>query len=100
MGEAECELCIPHGGIPMALPNIEDYPERYQFRYCPRCAAPLEVVELFHMRRQRCPACRWVHFPLPNVAATVVILHQGGVVLVQRDIEPDRGIWHLPIGHV
>jgi ADP-ribose pyrophosphatase YjhB (NUDIX family) len=51
------------------------------------------------MERQRCPACGWVHYPLPNLAATVVIEHAGGIVLVQRDIDPDRGIWHLPIGH-
>ncbi len=84
----------------MPLPTIEDYPERYRFRFCPRCATPLEVAQMFDMRRQRCPACGWVHYPLPNIASTVVIFHQGGVVLVQRDIEPDRGIWHLPIGHV
>jgi 8-oxo-dGTP diphosphatase len=84
----------------MHLPTIDEYPERYQFRFCPRCATPLEAVELHGMRRQRCPACGWVHYPLPNLAATVVIFHEGGVVLVRRDIEPDRGIWHLPIGHV
>lgn len=82
------------------IPTIDDYPDRYQFRFCPRCATPLAVVELHGMDRQRCPACGWVHFPLPNMAATVVIAYQGGIVLVQRDIEPDRGIWHLPIGHV
>jgi 8-oxo-dGTP diphosphatase len=84
----------------MTLPPIEAYPERYQLRFCPRCATPLAVVELYGLERQRCPACGWVHFPLPNLAATVVVLHAGGVVLVQRDIEPDRGMWHLPIGHV
>ena len=75
-------------------------PERYQFRFCPRCATPLVVVRLHDLDRQRCPACGWVHYLLPNHAATVVICHAGGVVLVQRDIDPDRGIWHLPIGHV
>lgn len=84
----------------MSLPSIEEFPERYQFRFCPRCASELAVVDLFGLPRQRCPACAWVHFPLPNLAATVVIFHAGGVVLVQRDIDPDRGIWHLPIGHV
>jgi 8-oxo-dGTP diphosphatase len=83
----------------MNLPTLADYPERYRFRYCPRCATELVVVKLFDMRRQRCPACGWVHYPLPNLAATVVIAHAGGIVLVQRDIDPDRGIWHLPIGH-
>lgn len=82
------------------LPTIDEYPERYRFRFCPRCATPLAIVELHALPRQRCPACGWIHYPQPNIAATVVILHQGGVVLVQRDIEPDRGIWHLPIGHV
>lgn len=84
----------------MPLPSIAEYPERYQFRYCPRCATPLIRVTLFEMERQRCPACGWVHYPLPNLAATVLIEYQGGIVLVQRDIEPDRGIWHLPIGHI
>lgn len=83
----------------MSLPTIADFPERYQFRFCPRCATPLEQATLFGMERQRCPACGWIHYPLPNIAATVVIEHQDGIVLVQRDIEPDRGMWHLPIGH-
>jgi ADP-ribose pyrophosphatase YjhB (NUDIX family) len=76
-----------------------EYPERYQFSYCPRCATPLMVAEIHGLPRQQCPLCQWVHYPLPNLAATVVIEYQGGIVLVQRDIEPDRGIWHLPIGH-
>lgn len=84
----------------MPLPAIDEYPERYQFRFCPRCATPLVRAQLHGMERQRCPACGWVHFPLPNLASTVVIDHAGGIVLVQRDIEPDRGIWHLPIGHI
>ncbi|NJN17200.1 MAG: NUDIX hydrolase [Oscillochloris sp.] len=83
----------------MALPTLTDYPERYDFHFCPRCGTPLATVLLHGMDRRRCPACRWVHFALPNVAATVVIPYQGGIVLVQRDIEPDLGIWHLPIGH-
>jgi ADP-ribose pyrophosphatase YjhB (NUDIX family) len=83
----------------MSLPTIADYPERYQLRYCPRCATALETLVLHDLPRQRCPACGWIHYPLPNLAATVVIEHQGGIVLVQRDIDPDRGIWHLPIGH-
>jgi ADP-ribose pyrophosphatase YjhB (NUDIX family) len=84
----------------MPLPSIDDYPDRYRFRFCPRCATPLVVAHLHDMERQRCPACGWIHYALPNLAATVVIAYQGGIVLVQRDIDPDRGMWHLPIGHV
>lgn len=83
----------------MSLPTIDQYPDRYSFRYCPRDATPLERIVVHAQERQRCPTCGWVHYPNPNIASTVVIEHQGGVVLLLRNIEPDRGIWHLPIGH-
>lgn len=79
--------------------TIDDYPELYRYRFCPRCATPLERSQLHELERLRCPACGWVFYPEPQIAATVVIEHADGIVLVQRDIEPDRGIWHLPIGH-
>ena len=47
-----------------------------------------------------CPADGWTHYPTPNLAATVVVEHNGGIVLLRRAIEPDVGIWHLPIGHL
>jgi ADP-ribose pyrophosphatase YjhB (NUDIX family) len=84
----------------MTLPGVADYPDRYQFRFCPICATELRLALLHDQQRRRCPACGWTHYPLPNLASTVVITYQDGIVLVQRDIEPDRGIWHLPIGHI
>ena len=54
----------------------------------------------FVRERLRCPNCGWTFFPNPNVASTVVIEYQGGIVLLRRAIEPDKGIWHLPIGHL
>ena len=84
----------------MSLPTIDQYPGRYRFRFCPRCATALVRAELFEQQRLRCPACGWVFFPTPNLAATTVIEHNGGIVLLKRAIEPDLGIWHLPIGHL
>lgn len=83
----------------MSLPTINEYPDRYRFRYCPLDCTPLERARLHEHERLRCPACGWVFYPNPNIAATVVVEYQGGIVLLQRNIEPDRGIWHLPIGH-
>jgi ADP-ribose pyrophosphatase YjhB (NUDIX family) len=82
------------------LPAIDDYPARLRFRFCPLCATPLERRMAAGGERMVCPADGWVHYPTPNLAATVVIEHDGGVVLLQRAIPPDVGIWHLPIGHL
>jgi 8-oxo-dGTP diphosphatase len=84
----------------MALPTIEDYPARYHYRFCPLCAAPLERRHDDERERLACPRDGWTFYPLPNLAATVVIEHAGGIVLLRRAIEPDAGIWHLPIGHL
>jgi ADP-ribose pyrophosphatase YjhB (NUDIX family) len=84
----------------MPLPRIEDFPARFQFRFCPLCTTPL-VRQLDHgWERLVCPRDGWVFYPEPNLAATVVLEHAGGVVLLRRGIEPDKGIWHLPIGHL
>jgi ADP-ribose pyrophosphatase YjhB (NUDIX family) len=82
------------------LPSIDDYPPRLSFRFCPLCATPLERRQIAGRERLACPADGWVHFPTPNLAATMVIEHAGGVVLLKRAIPPDVGIWHLPIGHL
>ena len=47
-----------------------------------------------------CPADDWTFYPMPNLAATAVVEHAGGIVLLRRAIPPDLGIWHLPIGHL
>lgn len=84
----------------MLLPEVDDYPARLRFRFCPLCATVL-VRELRDGRvRLVCPKDGWVFYPMPNLAATVVIEYAGGIVLLRRAIDPDAGIWHLPIGHL
>lgn len=84
----------------MPLPTIDEYPLRYRYRFCPLDATPLERGLIHGWERLFCPKCSWVFYPNPNIAATIVIEYQEGIVLTRRAIEPDRGIWHLPIGHV
>lgn len=84
----------------MLLPEIDDYPARYQFRFCPLCATSLERRVGHGRMRLVCPKDNWTFFPNPNIAATVVVEYQGGIVLLRRAIPPDKGIWHLPIGHL
>ncbi len=84
----------------MPLPTIDEYPAPYQYRFCPHDRTPLERANVHGIARLRCPACGWVFYVNSNLAATVLIEYQGGIVLAQRAIPPDKGIWHLPIGHI
>jgi ADP-ribose pyrophosphatase YjhB (NUDIX family) len=84
----------------VTLPEIADYPARFQYRFCPLCATPLETRQDDYRTRLSCPRDGWTFYPMPNLAATAVVEHEGGVVLLRRALPPDAGIWHLPIGHL
>lgn len=83
----------------MTLPTIDDYPRQHRYRFCPIDGSPLERRTVHGIERLTCPTCNWVFYPAPNIAATVIVEYRGGIVLAQRATEPDRGMWHLPIGH-
>jgi len=71
-----------------------------EFRYCPRCGAPVLHEERFGQVRPVCPQCGWIHFVDPKVAAAVLVVHDERVLLVRRVNEPHRGLWTLPAGFV
>lgn len=62
------------------------------FKFCPRCAKPLERVTYDGMQRDRCPdpSCGFVHWnnPVPVVAA--VIEHEGKVLLARNKLWPAK----------
>ncbi len=69
--------------------------------YCPRCAARVESREGFGQLRPTCPACGWIFFEDPKVAAAVLVQNETArVLLVRRVNEPFRGFWTLPAGFV
>jgi ADP-ribose pyrophosphatase YjhB (NUDIX family) len=72
------------------------------YRFCPRCGAALECRTLKASEPPRlvCRACRFVFFLDPKVATGVVFSHDGGILLVQRAIEPRYGKWVFPGGFV
>jgi 8-oxo-dGTP diphosphatase len=72
--------------------------KRSSFRFCPRCATPLEPRDDHGSRRPTCPACGWVHYRNPSPAAGVIIERAGEVLLVKRRYEPRAGAWCLPAG--
>ncbi len=71
-----------------------------QINFCPRCGTPITLENKFGKVRPVCPACNWIHFADPKVAAAVLVEQDGRVLLVRRANEPFRGLWTLPAGFV
>ena len=70
------------------------------YRFCPQCATPLEPRVVYGRERLACPACAFIHFREPKVAAGVLVEEDGRVLLARRGIEPELGKWYLPSGFV
>lgn len=68
--------------------------------YCPRCAATLVMQVRYGSQRPVCPACGWIYFDDPKVAAGVLVMQAGRVLLVQRANPPQQGLWTVPAGFV
>ncbi|MEW5940546.1 MAG: NUDIX hydrolase [Chloroflexota bacterium] len=71
-----------------------------QVNYCPRCGTAVKLEHKFGKVRPVCPACGWLYFADPKVAAAVLVEQDGRVLLVRRVNEPFRGLWTLPAGFV
>jgi ADP-ribose pyrophosphatase YjhB (NUDIX family) len=76
-----------------------DQPE---YRYCPRCAGHLEPRLLKEGEPERlvCEECGFVFYLGPKLVAGAIIESDGGVLLIQRAIEPGYGKWTFPGGFV
>ena len=75
--------------------------QHLELNFCPRCGEALEDAEAFGRMRRVCPACGLVAFRDPKVAAALLLLDDGGrVLLVQRAWNPAQGRWSLPAGFV
>ena len=69
-------------------------------RYCQRCGSQLTHKQAFGRDRPVCPSCGYVHFQDPKVAAAVLVIQDGGILLVRRVNVPHQGKWTLPAGFV
>ena len=73
-----------------------------EYSFCPKCGGALEPRSLKTSEPARlvCKQCEFVFFLDPKVAACTVIHQPGGIVLLQRAIEPGYGKWVFPGGYV
>jgi ADP-ribose pyrophosphatase YjhB (NUDIX family) len=73
-----------------------------EYRFCPRCAGRLESRTLKDDDPERlvCEACGFVFYLGPKLVAGAIVELEGGIVLIQRAIEPGYGMWTFPGGFV
>ena len=74
--------------------------KRIEPKYCIRCGNAVEQQPSYGQVRPVCPACGWIHFADPKVAAAVLVERDGEVLLVQRSFHPYKGKWSLPAGFI
>jgi ADP-ribose pyrophosphatase YjhB (NUDIX family) len=74
----------------------------FEYNFCPRCAGRFEerVVKEGDPERLVCENCGFVFYLGPKLVAGALFELDGGIVLVQRDIEPGYGKWTFPGGFV
>jgi ADP-ribose pyrophosphatase YjhB (NUDIX family) len=68
--------------------------------YCPACGTELDSRAVDGRERRWCPACERViwHNPVPTTGVAVV--GERGVLVARRVIDPGRGDWYVPGGHL
>jgi ADP-ribose pyrophosphatase YjhB (NUDIX family) len=74
-----------------------------EYRFCPACGGALEARSLKAGDPERlvCGRCGFVFYLDPKVAVgTIIEMHDGGIVLVRRAIDPGYGLWVFPGGYV
>jgi len=72
------------------------------YKFCPRCGTSLALRSLKEAEPPRlvCSGCAFVFYLDPKVAAGVICMVDGGIVLLRRAIEPQKGKWAFPGGFV
>src|ERR687898_2364272 len=73
-----------------------------EYNFCPRCGGRFEerVVKEGDPERLVCENCGFVFYLGPKLVAGALFELDGGIVLVQREIEPGYGKWTFPGGFV
>ena len=71
-----------------------------EFNFCQRCGKRLSEKRIEGRMRPHCPACRYVVFLDPKVAAVALVVDGDGLVMVKRGVEPQYGKWAFPSGYV
>ena len=69
-------------------------------KYCPSCAATLEIKDVFGHDRPVCPDCGRVIFYDPKVAVICIVPRDSRVLMIRRATDLGYGLWGLPGGYL
>jgi ADP-ribose pyrophosphatase YjhB (NUDIX family) len=74
----------------------------WEYRFCPCCGGHLEgrTIKEGEPERLVCGRCGFVFYLGPKLVAGAIAELDGGIVLIQRSIEPGYGKWTFPGGFV
>ena len=73
-----------------------------EYRFCPVCGGSLQL-KLLHPnepKRLVCQQCQFIFYLDPKLVACCIVEIQNGILLLKRNIEPQRGKWVIPGGYV
>jgi len=76
---------------------VAEYP---LLKFCPQCGSELKDQQAYGRVRRYCLGCERVIFRDPKVAAAVLIVQDGRLLLVCRGANPGKGKWSMPAGFV
>ncbi|MCP4417407.1 MAG: NUDIX hydrolase [Chloroflexi bacterium] len=68
--------------------------------YCRHCSTKLALQLVEDRNRAICPACGFVAFHNPAAVAIMVVQHESQILLIRRGVEPLKGFWSPPGGHI
>ena len=68
--------------------------------YCSNCGSLLVEKIIENRLRGVCESCGQIHYGQRKLSASVRIVNDGKILLVQRGIDPWYGEWHMPSGYV
>lgn len=71
-----------------------------RFHFCPQCGHPLNQQPIGGYLRDICPNCSYIHWGDFTMGVGGVLWHHGKVLLVQRALNPGKGMWTIPGGYV
>ena len=69
-------------------------------KYCPACATPMVIKDVFGTQRPACPSCQHVVYHDPKFATTCIVERKGRILMIRRALQPGMGLWCMPGGYV
>lgn len=71
-------------------------------KFCSQCGQPtqLEIPEMDDRLRAVCQSCQFIHYENPKIVVGTLTFYKDKVLLCQRAIEPQKGLWTLPAGYM